>query len=105
MEHLGAREVRALADSLSNRLTELELPCAEVSACFWPALLEHFPDLSSLELGGNATETHIADVAIYCKSVQRPLALRLRWQLYAQMGRELRATLRRWGVQHVTIQD
>jgi hypothetical protein len=109
MEHLGAREVKALADSLGGGLAELELPCAEVPACFWPALLEHFPDLSSLELGGNATETHIADVAIYCKSVQRPLALRLRWQLpatvYAQMGRELQATLRRWGVQHVTIQD
>jgi hypothetical protein len=50
LSHLGAPEVKALADSLGGGLTKLRLPFAEVSPCFWPALSEHLPHVDPTQL-------------------------------------------------------
>jgi hypothetical protein len=107
---LGGVDVRALASSLGTQLQMLRLSNAINSArratllaSFWPAVARHLPRLNLLDLGSRV-KAEALDFAMFCKAAEAPIEVRLDRDLFTQLqGEHVRANLREWGMQHVSI--
>jgi hypothetical protein len=74
---LGASIVEALANSLGNGVTKVELGDVTLSPAFWGTFAQCFPAVESLGLGRGVAGTDQCQLLLWCRTMHRPLTVSL----------------------------
>jgi hypothetical protein len=87
----GHAEVQALAQNLGSSVASMHLSSCTLQPCFWPALLQHFPNLTRLELGAG-THFNTRDLLQYLHATAtcNPVAVGLHQELYEALQEHVR---------------